>query len=199
MILSDLLEDLDTLLPNPYSAEEKVVFLNKTVKEISRSAGKCDIYMFPANEYLRIYPLPYFIEGENISAVSVNGELLKPLNKNEVGDGYYLLPKGFIGFTQKLKGKSRIMIIFEGLSPFLKLREVYALSLEEQDFLAQDIRLDDEYRYLLLYGAMADIAAALEDTELSNNLRCEFNSLKSDALQGKYKKRGKYPTTRIIK
>ena len=106
MILSDILGDLDTMMPNPYSADEKVIFLNKTIKEISRSAGKCDIYLFSANEYLRIYPLPYFIRGETISAVSVNGKMLKPLRENDFGEGYYLISNGFIGFTEKLNNNS---------------------------------------------------------------------------------------------
>ncbi len=198
MILSDILEDIDNMLPNPYTADEKVTFLNKTINEISRCAGKCDAYIFNANSHLRIYPLPHFIRGETIICVSLNGKVLKPLSERDSGEGYYLLLDNFLGFTVRPKDNSRVMVVFEGVNSILKLKEVLALCLEEEDFLAQEIRLDEEYRYLLLYGAMADIAAATEDTQLSNNLRAEFNTLKADALQGKYKKRGKYPRTGVV-
>lgn len=198
MILSDILEDIDTILPNPYSEEEKVTFLNKTIKEISKCAGKCDMFLFRANEHLRLYPLPYYIKGGDIITVSRNGEVLKALDQRDCGDGYYLVADSFIGFTERPKSNSRIMIVFQGLTPFLKLGEVLLLGLEEEDFKKQEIRLDEEHRYLLLYGAMADMAAGMEDTGLSNNLRAEFNALKAQALQSRYKKRGRYPKTAVV-
>lgn len=195
MRLKDLLTELDLFLPNPYSAGEKVIFLNKTIMEIRRFAGRRDIFAFNGNGE-RIYPLPSGIRGENVFALSINGEECVPKDIAGRGDSFYaFLPEGFILIEPAPQRDDEIFLYFSALNP-LKSEAEFEI---EDEFLSQEIEIDPEYKYLLLYGAMSDIASALEDIDLSNNLKMEFNSLKRDAMQGRYKKAGRYPVTRMVK
>lgn len=195
MTLKDLLYELDLFLPNPYTAGEKVIFLNKTIMEIRRFGGKRDIFTFMGNGG-RIYPLPPEIRGENVLGVSVNGEDYFPKNVHSGGRRFYAFqPEGFISIEPAPLIDDEVWIYFSSLQPLGSVGEFGS----EEEFLSQEIDIDPEYKHLLLYGAMADIAAATEDVEMSNNLRMEFNSLKRDALQGRYKKAGRYPVTREVK
>lgn len=194
MLLGDILKELDLMLPNPYTADEKITFLNKTIREIKRYASKLETYSFDANA-LNIYPLPEEIAAEDILFVSVNGREFPPENISDEGCCFYcLIPTGFIVFEPAPKTGERIEITCYA-SRLFKASDCFE---SESDFLAQETKIDEEQRFLLLYGAMADIALATEDAEMSNNLRAEYNALKSEAMQGKYKKRGKYPKTRIV-
>ncbi|MBO4898452.1 MAG: hypothetical protein J5590_09170 [Clostridia bacterium] len=194
MLLGEILNELDLMLPNPYSADEKTVFLNKTIREIKRFAGKLETYVFDANA-LNLYPLPEEIAAEDILFVSVNGREMEAENISDEGcDFYYLLPTGFITFEPAPKVGDKIEITCYA-SKLFKTSDAFE---SETDFLNQETLVDEEQRFLLLYGAMADIALATEDAEMSNNLRSEFNALKAEAMQGKYKKRGKYPKTKIV-
>lgn len=195
MKLKDLLYELDLFLPNPYTAGEKVIFLNKTIMEIRRFGGKSDIYTFSGNGE-RLYPLPQGIRGENVKGISVNGQDYLAKDVAGRGDNFYVfLPEGFILIEPAPETEDEIFIYFSSLAPLKSETEFES----EDEFLNQEINLDPEYKYLLLYGAMSDIAAALEDIDMSNNLKMEFNSQKRDALQGRYKKAGRYPVTREVK
>jgi len=195
MTLKNIIEELDLFLPNPYKNEEKVMFLNKTIIEIRRFGGKADIFTFGGNGG-RIYPLPTGIGGENVLCVSVNGCEYFPKRIKEEGDGFYtFMPQGFITVEPPLKTDDEISIYYCTMNPF-KLRGEFE---SEDDFLNQETDIDPEYKYLLLYGAMADISAALEDTDMSNNLRSEYNEMKTEALSGRYKRMGKYPVTKNVR
>ena len=194
MLLGELLNELDLMLPNPYSPDEKVVFLNKTIREIKRYAGKIETYVLEANS-LGLFPLPQEISAEDIIFVSVNGREKMPKNIGDEGDEFYhLLPSGFLYLEPAPKPGDKIEIYCLAARLF-KNSDAFE---SENGFLNQETLIDDEQRFLLLYGAMADIALATEDAEMSNNLRAEFNALKLEAMQGKYKKRGKYPKTKIV-
>ena len=194
MLLGELLNELDLMLPNPYSADEKVVFLNKTIREIKRFADELETYVFDANT-LNLYPLPEEIAAEDILFVSVNGHEMRAENISGEGcDFYYLLPTGFIIFEPAPKTGDKIEITCYA-SKLFNTSDSFG---SENDFLNQETKIDEEQRFLLLYGVMADIALATEDAEMSNNLRAEYNALKAEAMQGKYKKRGRYPKTKIV-
>ncbi len=135
------------------------------------------------------------MSAEDILFVSVNGRERKPKNIDDEGDEFfYLLPTGFIALEPMPKTGDVIEIVCCAARLF-KTSNAFE---SESDFLNQETLIDEEQRFLLLYGAIADIALATEDTEMSNNLRAEFNALKAEAMQGKYKKRGKYPKTKIV-
>lgn len=46
MTLKEIISELDMMLPNPYSDDEKTSFINKTLCEIKRFAAKTDVYRF---------------------------------------------------------------------------------------------------------------------------------------------------------
>lgn len=195
MTLKNIIEELDLFLPNPYSAEEKVMFLNKTIIEIRRFGGKGDILSFFGNGG-RIYPMPKGIGGENVLCVSVNGKEYQPKNLSQEGERFYtFMPQGFISIEPSVGHDDEVEIYYCALNPFKMPCEFES----EEEFLNQETSLDTEYKYLLIYGAMVDISAALEDTDMSNNLRSEYNSMKSEALCGRYKKMGKYPVTKLVR
>lgn len=195
MKLKDLLYELDLFLPNPYTPAEKVIFLNKTIMEIRRFGGKRDVFTFMGNGG-RLYPMPEGVRGENVTGVSVNGEDYLPKDIQMSGKSFYtFLPDGFISIEPAPESDDEVWLYFSTLEPLKSEAEFES----GDDFLLQEADIDPEYKHLLLYGAMSDIAAALEDIDMSNNLKMEFNSLKRDALQGRYKKAGRYPVTRVVK
>lgn len=192
MNLKTLIKELDLFLPSPYSAEEKAIFLNKTISELSRFGGKSDILKIKGTGQ-GLYPLPY-IEGECIEGVSVNGREYFSKGIYEEGDFFYIImPDGFINIEPAPKPGDEIEIYHYALQPF-KMQNFFE---SEEEFLSQEITLDTEYKYLLLYGAMADMSLSMEDSAMANNLREEFNILKRDALQGRYRKKGGYPKVKI--
>ena len=193
MNLKTLINELDLFLPSPYSAEEKMVFLNKTISELSRFGGKSEIYRINGNGQ-KLYPMPQGVEGENTEGVSVNGREYFYKKIYDEGDCFYTFqPDGFLLIEPAPKLGDEIEIYCRALLPFKAISYFES----EEEFLNQEIMLDTEFKYLLLYGAMADMSLSMEDTAMSNNLREEFNLLKREALCGRYKKSGGYPKTKI--
>ncbi|MBQ7718784.1 MAG: hypothetical protein IJT38_05735 [Clostridia bacterium] len=185
MELTKIIDALDLKITSPYSESEKTVFLNAVIEDIKRFAGETDVYKFTATG-LKMYPLPECISAECIKGVAVNGSDIPPAYGGEAGDSFYfLLPSGYIGFSSAPKAGAKIEILFGALC-----------QIQEGD---TDIALDREYLPLLITGAAADIAAAMEDISLSNNLRAEYNRLYGEGLQNHYRKRGCYPRTKVIK
>lgn len=194
MTLKEIISELDMMLPNPYSDDEKTSFINKTLCEIKRFAAKTDVYRFKAVG-TEIYPLPAFLCPEDIKGVAICGREIPPKGLGEEGDAFFaLIPSGYILLHGVKKGDF-VSIFFLGAAPFKKRADFES----DGDFLAQETALDGEWKYLLLRGAAADIALSCEDSEMSNSLRAEFNVLCGAAMQGRYIKSGKYPKTRSVK
>ena len=193
MKLRNLINELDLFLPSPFSAEEKAIFLNKTINELSRFGGVSDILKIYGNGQ-KLYPLPFCIEGECVEGVSVNGREYFFKKLYDEGDNFYTFqPDGFLLLEPAPKVGDEILIYHYCLLPFKMPSEFES----EEEFLNQEITLDTEFKYLLLYGAMADMSLSMEDSAMSNNLREEFGSLKREALSGRYRKKGGYPKTKV--
>lgn len=195
MKLSEIIDRVNLYVPSPYTDDEKTEFINSAIEGIKRFAGINDVYSFKASG-LKIYPLPDGVAGECVLAVWVGGGQLPCADiTTDTESFFYILPTGFIGFSDTPRVGDRIEIVYTALSGAKRRTEFDS----DADFLAQEIYIDTEYLPLLANFAAADIAAAMEDISLSNNLRSEYNRLYLAGLQGKYQKRGRYPVTKMVK
>lgn len=193
MKLKNLADELDLFLPSPFTAEEKAIFLNKTINELSRFGGVSDILKIYGTGQ-KLYPMPEGIEGECVEGVSVNGREYFYKKLYDEGECFYTFqPDSFLLLEPAPKLGDEILIYHYCLLPFKMPAEFGS----EEEFLNQEITLDTEFKYLLLYGAMADMSLSMEDSAMSNNIRAEFNALKRDALSGRYRKKGGYPKVRV--
>ena len=182
MLVSEILNKIDLKAASPYSQDEKIAFLNTVIEDIKRFAGVTEIFKFTSSG-LKMYPLPTFIAGECIKSVSVNGREIAPAVYGESGDSFFfLMPSGFIGFSSAPKKGDAIEILYSAL-----------IQVSDAD---DEAEIDCEYVPLLVAGAAADIAAAMEDISLANNLRSEYNRLYAEGLQKVYRKKGCYPRTK---
>lgn len=206
MMLKDVINDLSVRLQHTLTEDDIVRYVNYAQQDIKRVAAKLDVYRFDATTGISIYPLPTYITPEGIKTVTVNNTEYLPKRMNELQKDcvYHITPDGYIHLLPMPKGGSKVLITYEGASPLLTLNEVKELhsdmsSEEAQDFYNnQDAGIDDEYAVLIPLSVAISAAEVMEDINLANNFRVQYNATYQKAQQGKYMKRGKYPTTRVV-
>lgn len=208
MTLREIIDDIKLRLPNPYDEDNIVNFLNKTLRDIQRVAAKADVYEFNTAVGIEMYPLPSYVAPEGIKSVTVGGDdysYTARIGEIRTGQFYFIEPTGYINIHPVPRKVMDVNIVHDSVTPFLKQSEVAELNPEmteyeiSSEYDGQEANIHDEYMELLPLGVFIIIANASEDINLANNYRIEYNSLKASATQGKYLKRGKYPTTRMVR
>jgi hypothetical protein len=206
MTLKDIIDDLSVRLQHTLSKDDIVRYVNYALYDIKRVAAKLDVFGFDAQEKVSLYPLPTYVAPEGIKTVTVDGteHLPKRLNEVQKDCTYHITPDGYINLYPAPKVGQKVYIAYEGVSPLLTLSEVEELhtDLAEEDVQAfyenQDTGIDDEYAILIPLWVAISAAEAMEDINLANNFRVQYNNAYKKAQQGKYLKRGKYPVTRVV-
>lgn len=206
MTLKDIIDDLAVRLQHTLTENDIVRYVNYALNDVRRIATKLDIFEFNTFDDLTLYPIPTYITGEGIKTVTVDGTEYFPKRLNEVEKDctYHVTPDGYINLYPKPKNGVTVYIAYEGISPLLTLTEVGEIytDLTEAEAQAyyeeQDTGIDDEYAQLIPLSVAISAADIMEDVNLTNNFRGQYNVIYQKAQQGKYLKRGKYPTTRMV-
>lgn len=205
MTLRKILDDIALRMPHPFSEDEVVGFLNKTLLDISRCCARLDAKDFKTVGGMELYPLPDFIRPEGIKSVTVDDVAYSPaLIEEGEGDRQYYFPvTGYMALlpTPRKTGLT-IRIVFEDTGTLLTKSEIAELNptLSEDEvtaeFEGQVPAIPDYYTELLELGVFVTIANATEDIDLANNYARLYNAKKSEATYAKYMMRGKYPVTK---
>ncbi len=207
MYLKDFLNDIKIRMPHPFSDNEVAEFINRILPSVADCALCDEITTIKSVAGVEIYPLTSNIVQSSIREVVVDGIQYKPvLVEEKKRNGTYYIPlEGYIAVSPPPKISGKLIEIYHGNAErLLSLAEIKNSdkSLTDEDaeklFNEQAIPVQSSSIELLSAGIFFMIASGREDTELANNYLLEFNFLKNQALQRKYRKRGKYPVVRFI-
>ncbi len=206
MTLKDVIDDLSVRLQHTLSEDDIVRYVNYAQQDIKRVAAKFDVFSIDTVTGINMYPLPTYVAPEGIKLVIVDKTDYQPkkLYDTQRDCIYHITPDGYIHLLPTPKGGTRVLITYEGVSPLLTLNEVKEIhgdmsNEEAQEFYnKQDTGIDDEYAVLIPLSVAISAAEVMEDVNLANNFRVQYNAAYQKAQQGKYLKRGKYPVTRVV-
>lgn len=206
MTLKDVINDLSVRLQHTLTEDDIIRYINYALYDIKRVAAKLDVFRFKTVDGVNLYPIPSYISPEGIKTVTVNNTEYLPRRMNELQSDciYHITPDGYINFLSMPKGGSAVLITYEGIAPLLTLGEVRELNADmtedeaQEYYNSQDMGIDDEYVQLVPLWVAISAAEVMEDINLANNFRAQYNQMYQKAQQGKYLKRGKYPITRVV-
>ena len=204
MTLNDIIKDLQTRLQHTLTHDDIVRYINYALYDISDVASKYDVFRFNTFDGNSLYPIPSYIV--RIKTVTVDGTeyLPKGLNESKRGNMYTITPDSYIQFIPAPNKNKEVLIAFEGVEQILTLAEVQETYPDLDDteakeyFDNQKLEIAEEYSQLIPLSVAISAAETMEDINLANNFRVQYNQLYKKAEQGKYIRRGKYPVTRVV-
>ena len=198
MKLTSLLSDIGERVPNAFSENVLVGWINRATDEVYKILSEREGFVFTAPGGQSVFPLPRDISCALISAVTVNGKSLTARRIDDVvgQDIWYKITDGFMGiYPAPQKGQKICLYYFAKPKPFLTREEAAE---EGTDFASQVLKLDGDFKELITLGTLITVCEAREDTALANNYKISYNLLLARARQERFEKDGKYPVTKMI-
>ena len=104
---------------------------------------------------------------------------------------YSLTPSGYILLSSVMAGDT--VNIYHTSCNMVKMRNEAG-----DDFDLQDLCIYGEYADAVIFSVVADYMETAEDITAANNYRSKCDEIVRNAMQGRYKKRGKYPITKDV-
>lgn len=195
-----ILLDIDTRYPNTYSEEEKIRWINDTLKEIYRDLAIQDFYSFNTIKGQNLYVLPQNCSIDNIKNVEMSSKektttnsdwgrfnVLKSSLRNQPmhSPSYYDGTEGTIGIYPVPNGTYKINVFYNKKPKMIT---------NEDDY----IEIDDRYTDLVKFKVLSIIAMSGHnpDIEIANEYILLYNNLVQEANQSKYEDQQKYPIVR---
>ena len=195
-----IIQDIDTRYPNTYSQENKITWINNTLKQIYMDLALQDFYCFETVKGQRVYTLPDDCSMENIKNVEKSSRFKTATNsdwgrfyalKNSLRnqkmyeESYYDATEGCIGIYPVPNQSYRINIYYNK-------KPKMSTSLEDY------IELDERFIDLVTYNVISVIATSSHnpDTEIANQYILLYNNLIQQANESKYEDQQKYPVVR---
>ena len=195
-----LINDIDKRYPNTYSTDEKITWINDTMREIYKDIAVQEYYSFTTVKGQTIYTLPEDCAIEFIKNVEISSKAKTATNsdwgkfkalKNSLRDqemfepSYYDGTEGTIGIFPKPTGSYKVNIYYNK-------RPKMITSLDDS------IELDDRYTDLVKFKVLSIIAMSGHnpDIEIANQYILLYNNLVQEANQSKYEDQQQYPKVR---
>ena len=195
-----LIEDIDRRFPNTYSTDDKIVWINDTMKQIYKDLAIQDFYSFMTIKNHKLYTLPANCSIDNIKnvekserAITVdnrdygNFKSLKSSLRDQVmyEPSYYDGTEGTIGLYPIPDGSYKINVYYNKKPKMITNLDDY-------------IEIDDRYTDLVKYNVLSIIAMSGHnpDIEIANQYILLYNNLIQEANQSKYEEQQKYPIIR---
>lgn len=195
-----LINDIDKRYPNTYSTDEKITWINDTMREIYKDIAVQEYYSFTTVKGQTIYTLPEDCAIEFIKNVEISSKAKTATNsdwghfkslKNSLRDqemfepSYYDGTEGTIGIFPKPTGSYKVNIYYNKRPKMITS-------------LGDSIELDDRYTDLVKFKVLSIIAMSGHnpDIEIANQYILLYNNLVQEANQSKYEDQQQYPKVR---
>lgn len=193
-------------MPSKTSESDWITYLNTAIRRYGRYIALEDVLRFKTVDKIQYYPLPQ-IGGEGIKGVTVGSRELTPVEYGQSAEdgSYCITPTGFLMLTFFPKGGEDVAVVYRAAVPFKTEAEVAARCHDKTEAERRQIYenqwcgVHTEYIDAIIYGAMAEMAAASEDITASDNYRRLADEVVRGAMQSRYAKHGKYPVTKVVR
>lgn len=195
-----LINDIDKRYPNTYTTEDKIIWINDTMKQIYKDLSVQEFYSFMTMKGQRQYVLPENCSIDNIKNVEKSEKVIT-INNRDYGNfnalkfslrnqemfepSYYDGTQGTIGLYPEPDGKYKINIYYNKKPKMITNIDDY-------------IELDERYTDLVKYNVLSIIAMSGHnpDIEIANQYILLYNNLIQEANQSKYEDQQQYPKIR---
>lgn len=195
-----LLTDIERRYPNTYAEEDKISWINDTMKEIYKDLAIQEFYSFNTIKGQNLYSLPDDCSIDNIKNVEISSMEKTATNsdwgefkslKNSLRDqemyepSYYDGTEGLLGIFPIPKGTYKINVFYNKRPKMITNIDDY-------------IELDDRYTDLVKFKVLSIIAMSGHnpDIEIANQYILLYNNLVQEANQSKYEDQQQYPKVR---
>lgn len=194
-----IIADIDRRYPNTYTDEDKISWINDTMRQIYNDIAVKDFYGFYTRKGQNIYTLPEDCDMRDIKSVEISEKPKTGYDDNDVGRFYELhfalrdqdmfahsffdAMNGMIGIFPTPDASGYKVNIYYGKRPKM------ITSLDDY------IQLDDQYVDLVKYNVIAIIAMSGHnpDIEVANEYILLYNNLVVDAKQATFEQQPQYP------
>lgn len=199
--IRQVIADIDRRFPNTYTNDDKMYWINDSMKQIYTDLAIPEFYSFGTIKGQNLYILPEDCVMENIKNVEISEKVKDPIN-NDYGAfhslrfalrnkkmyerSYFDATNGMIGlYPAPEKSGYKINIYYSKRPKMITSLDDY-------------IELDDRYASLVTYLVIRTIAMSGHnpDTEIANQYTLEYNTLLQEAKESKYEEQQKYPIIR---
>lgn len=172
MNLQEILDEIDSEVPNAFSVKQKVRWINQTLRRLYRRFTLPDLVdKFQTTASVAFYPLPENCPQDRVTAITVDATPYKYKSGSEQAPcNFYTFVQGQIMLYPT---PDKVMDVLVFFSPSPK-------DLIETDLKSVPNFLEDYHRLLVL-GAAIECAKRIPDVTMANNLTADFNELIKEA------------------
>ena len=192
-----IIEDIDRRYPNAYTEQDKIVWINDTMRQIYVDISLREYYSFHTIKGQRVYVLPENCEMRNIKSVEMS-EKAKETSEGDYGKffelhfalkdkdmfahSFYDAMDGLIGLYPVPQESGHKVNIYYNKKPKM------ITSLDDY------IELADPYINLVTYNVIATIAMSGHnpDIDIANEYILLYNNLVADANQARFEDQPQY-------
>lgn len=196
-----LIRDIDIRYPNTYSDQDKINWINDSMKKIYKDLALQEFYSFTTIKGQNLYLLPEDCSIDNIKSVEMSSRAITVTNK-DYGD--FISLKNSLR-DQKMYSKS----YFDGTEGTIGIypspdQSGYKINIyynkRPKMITSPDdyIEIDDRYVDLVKFDVLSVIAMSSHspDIEIANQYILLYNNLVIEANQSKYEDQQQYPKLR---
>lgn len=172
MNLQEILDDIDTEVPNAFTNTQKVRWINDTQKRIYRRFNLPDkVDKFPTTIGIQFYPLPVNCPQDRINSVAVDNVTYDYKGGEEEATAqFYTFVSGQI-MLYPTPDKVVDVLIYHSPRP-KDMSETNLTDIPE---------VPEDYHRLLVLGCAIECAKRIHDVAMANNLTSDFNELLFEA------------------
>lgn len=192
-----MIADIDRRYPNTYTNEDKIAWINDTMKKIYVDISVSEFYSFNTRKGERLYVLPEDCDMRNIKSVEISEKPKKDSledygnfhelhfslkDKDMFAQSYYDAMNGLIGLYPTPKESGYKINIY--------YRKIPKMITDLDDYL----ELDDQYTDLVKYNVIAIIAMSGHnpDIDIANEYILLYNNLVAEANQARFENEPQY-------
>lgn len=172
MNLKEILEDIDSEVPNTFATNQKVRWINDTQRRLYRRFTLPDrVDKFQTVAGVAFYPLPENCPQDRVTSITVDNVLYKYKGGDE---------QASFQFYTFIQGQIMLYPTPEKVVDALVYFEPRPIDMTE-DNLNTVPEFPEDYHRLLVLGAAIECAKRLPDITMANNLTTDFNELATEA------------------
>lgn len=176
LTIQQVVNEVDTLVPNPFDPTNKVTWLNEINREFFEVVKIPAVYQFVTTAGVDLYTIPNTIKSRNIERVQTNQSLFKSMQHDDINPGhnFWLVEDTSLKLhpSPSLTGEIGIIKYFQS---------------SKTTFLASDLSVKpdapEEYHWAYVLGLAERVAKAMNDVSLANNYGNDYRAQLSLAQQ----------------
>ena len=198
-----IIEDINRRYPNTYTDNDKIAWINDTMRQIYVDIAVKDFYSFYTIKGQRVYALPENCDMRNIKSVEMSEKARNSSNedygrffelhfalrdKDMFAHSFYDAMNGLIGlYPEPHESGNKVNIYYNKRPKMITSLDDY-------------IELDDQYVDLVKYNVISTIAMSGHnpDIDIANEYILLYNNLVAEANQARFEDQVHYPKIKDV-